>query len=71
MLAGVAAGQTPDFVTHLLEVPTLLAPAYTLQACQAAGDEVRAFLEKSADSQRERETAVGSYENGYFQDRKI
>ncbi len=48
-LAGVAAGQTPDFVAHLLEVRTLLAPAYTLQACQAAGDEVRAFLEKSAD----------------------
>jgi|GEM_PF-6414404 len=47
MLAGVAAGQTPDFVTHLLEVPTLLAPAYTLQACQAAGDRCEPFWKKA------------------------
>lgn len=47
-LAGSQAGQTPDFVTYLLEVRTLLAPAYTLQACQAAGNEVRAFLQNAA-----------------------
>lgn len=47
-LAGSQSGQNPDFVTYLLEVRTLLAPAYTLQACQAAGEEVRAFLENAA-----------------------
>ncbi|MFZ5821587.1 MAG: fatty acid metabolism transcriptional regulator FadR [Chloroflexota bacterium] len=47
-LAGSAVGRAPDFVAHLLEVRALLAPAYTLQACQAAGDEVRAFLENTA-----------------------
>ncbi len=48
-LADSAAGQSPDFVAHLLEVRTLLAPAYTFQAYQAAGDEVRAFLKNTTD----------------------
>jgi len=47
-LAQSAVGQSPDFVTYLLELRVLLAPAYTLQACQSAGDEVMALLENAA-----------------------
>lgn len=45
VLAQTPTAETPDFVTHLLEVRLLLAPAYTCQALQAASTEIAALLE--------------------------
>ena len=44
-LARSASHQSPDFVTHLLELRVLLAPAYTQQALKAASSEIAALLE--------------------------
>jgi GntR family negative regulator for fad regulon and positive regulator of fabA len=46
MLARMPSQQTPDFVEHLLEIRTLLAPAYTRQAMEAASSEIAALLSK-------------------------
>ena len=48
VLAQTPAGQTPDFVTHLLEFRILLAPAYTRQAIDSAAGEVADLLESYA-----------------------
>jgi len=48
VLAQTPAGQTPDFVTHLLEFRILLAPAYTRQAIDSAAGEVAVLLESYA-----------------------
>ncbi|MEW6093648.1 MAG: fatty acid metabolism transcriptional regulator FadR [Chloroflexota bacterium] len=45
VLAQLPAGQSPDFVTHLLEVRVLLAPSYTRQAVETAPDQIVALLE--------------------------
>jgi GntR family negative regulator for fad regulon and positive regulator of fabA len=45
VLAQTPAGQSPDFVTHLLEFRVLVAPAYTRQAIEVASDEVATLLE--------------------------
>ncbi|HTX91311.1 MAG TPA: fatty acid metabolism transcriptional regulator FadR [Anaerolineales bacterium] len=45
VLAQTAVGLSPDFVTHLLELRVLLAPAYACQALEAASQEVAALLE--------------------------
>jgi GntR family negative regulator for fad regulon and positive regulator of fabA len=44
LLAQTPVGQSPDFVTHLLEVRVLLVPAYTRQALESAPGEVAALL---------------------------
>ena len=44
-LAQTPAGQSPDFVTYLLELRVLLAPAYARQALESASGEVVALLE--------------------------
>jgi GntR family negative regulator for fad regulon and positive regulator of fabA len=46
MLAQMPSQQTPDFVSYLLEVRILLAPAYTRQALEAASSEVAEVLAK-------------------------
>lgn len=46
MLAQMPSQQTPDFVTHLLEIRILLAPAYTRQAMESASAEIAALLAK-------------------------
>lgn len=46
MLAQMPSQQTPDFVTHLLEIRVLLAPAYTRQAVEMASSEIAALLTK-------------------------
>jgi GntR family negative regulator for fad regulon and positive regulator of fabA len=48
VLAQTPAGQSPDFVTYLLEFRVLVAPAYTRQALEAAPGEVAALLETFA-----------------------
>jgi GntR family negative regulator for fad regulon and positive regulator of fabA len=45
VLAQTPASQSPGFVTHLLELRVLLAPAYTRQALESAPGEVAALLE--------------------------
>ncbi|MCX6033859.1 MAG: fatty acid metabolism transcriptional regulator FadR [Chloroflexi bacterium] len=45
VLAQTPAGQSPDFVTHLLEFRVLLAPAYARQALESAPGEVATLLE--------------------------
>jgi GntR family negative regulator for fad regulon and positive regulator of fabA len=45
VLAQTPVGQSPDFVTHLLEFRVLLAPAYARQALESAPGEVAALLE--------------------------
>jgi GntR family negative regulator for fad regulon and positive regulator of fabA len=49
VLAQMPSQQTPDFVTHLLEVRVLLAPAYTRQAVEGAASEIAALLADYAD----------------------
>jgi GntR family negative regulator for fad regulon and positive regulator of fabA len=52
VLATLAASlelQSPDFISHLLEVRALLAPTYTRQAIVSAGGEIAARLEGYAD----------------------
>lgn len=44
VLAQLPAGQSPDFVTYLLEVRVLLAPAYARQAVEAAAGELADLL---------------------------
>ncbi len=44
ILAQMPSQQTPDFVTHLLEVRVLLAPTYTRQAMEQAAPEIAALL---------------------------
>jgi GntR family negative regulator for fad regulon and positive regulator of fabA len=44
VLAQMPSQQTPDFVTHLLEIRVLLAPAYTRQAMEQASAEITALL---------------------------
>lgn len=44
VLAQSPVGVPPDFVTHLLEVRVLLAPAYARQAVEAASAEIAALL---------------------------
>jgi GntR family negative regulator for fad regulon and positive regulator of fabA len=46
MLAQMPSQQTPDFVSYLLEIRILLAPAYTRQALEAASSEVAELLTK-------------------------
>ena len=53
VLARTDAGQSPDFVNHLLEFRVLVAPAYTRQALEAAPGEVVIFLEKIANLEDE------------------
>jgi GntR family negative regulator for fad regulon and positive regulator of fabA len=48
MLAQMPSQQSPDFVTHLLEIRILLAPAYTCQAMEQAPAEIAALLTKFA-----------------------
>jgi len=45
-LARSTSHQSPDFVTHLLELRVLLAPAYTQQALKAAASDVAELLER-------------------------
>jgi GntR family negative regulator for fad regulon and positive regulator of fabA len=45
ILAQTPAGQSPDFVTHLLEFRILVAPAYARQAIEVASADVAALLE--------------------------
>jgi GntR family negative regulator for fad regulon and positive regulator of fabA len=49
VLARMPAANAPDFVSHLLEVRALLAPAYTRQALEQAPEEVEALLAQYAD----------------------
>jgi GntR family negative regulator for fad regulon and positive regulator of fabA len=49
ILAQTPAGQSPDFVTHLLEFRVLVAPAYTRQAIEVASGEVSSMLEPYLD----------------------
>jgi GntR family negative regulator for fad regulon and positive regulator of fabA len=49
ILAQMPSQQTSDFVTHLLEIRVLLAPAYTRQAMEAASSEIAELLGKFAD----------------------
>lgn len=44
VLAQMPSQQSPDFVTHLLEIRVLLAPAYTRQAMEQASSEIAALL---------------------------
>jgi GntR family transcriptional regulator, negative regulator for fad regulon and positive regulator of fabA len=44
-LARSPSHQSPDFVTHLLELRVLLAPAYTQQALKVAASEIADLLE--------------------------
>ena len=44
-LARSTSHQSPDFVTHLLELRVLLAPAYTQQAFKVAASEIADLLE--------------------------
>lgn len=48
-LAQMPSQQSPDFVTHLLEIRVLLAPAYTRQAMEQASPEIAALLASYAD----------------------
>lgn len=43
-LAQMPSQQTPDFVTHLLEIRVLLAPAYARQGIEQAASEIAALL---------------------------
>jgi GntR family negative regulator for fad regulon and positive regulator of fabA len=45
VMAQTPAGESPDFVTDLLEFRVLVAPAYTRQALETAAGEVADFLE--------------------------
>ena len=47
-LARSPSHQSPDFVTHLLELRVLLAPAYTQQALKVASSEIADLLEGHA-----------------------
>ena len=49
VLAQMPSQQSPDFVTHLLEIRVLLAPAYTRQAMEQASSEIAALLTKFVD----------------------
>jgi GntR family transcriptional regulator, negative regulator for fad regulon and positive regulator of fabA len=49
VLAQMPSQQSPDFVTHLLEIRVLLAPAYTRQAIEQASPEIAALLANYAD----------------------
>ncbi|MBI5296800.1 MAG: fatty acid metabolism transcriptional regulator FadR [Chloroflexi bacterium] len=49
ILAQIPSQQTSDFVAHLLEIRTLLAPAYTRQAVEQAHAEIAAFLATLAE----------------------
>ena len=49
VLAQMPSQQSPDFVTHLLEIRVLLAPAYTRQAMEQASPEIAALLTNYAD----------------------
>lgn len=49
VLAQMPSQQTSDFVTHLLEIRVLLAPAYTRQAMEQASSEIAALLAAYAD----------------------
>src|SRR5512139_131951 len=40
VLAQMPSQQTPDFITHLLEIRALLAPTYTRQAMENAAQEI-------------------------------
>jgi GntR family transcriptional regulator, negative regulator for fad regulon and positive regulator of fabA len=44
MLAQMPSQQTSDFVSHLLEIRVLLAPAYTRQAMEVASADIAALL---------------------------
>jgi GntR family negative regulator for fad regulon and positive regulator of fabA len=48
VLAQTPASQSPDFVTNLLEVRVLLAPAYARQAIESAPGEVESLLDSYA-----------------------
>jgi GntR family negative regulator for fad regulon and positive regulator of fabA len=48
-LAQMPSQQSPDFVTHLLEIRVLLAPAYTRQAMEQSAPEIAALLAHYAD----------------------
>ncbi len=49
VLAQMPSQQSPDFVTHLLEIRVLLAPAYIRQAMKQAASEIAALLANYAD----------------------
>ena len=49
VLVQMPSQQSPDFVTHLLEIRVLLAPAYTRQAMEQASPEIAALLADYAD----------------------
>jgi GntR family transcriptional regulator, negative regulator for fad regulon and positive regulator of fabA len=51
VLAQSPVHQSPDFVTHLLELRVLLAPEYTRQALAASADEIVRLLEGYAGLQ--------------------
>ena len=48
-LAQMPSQQSPDFVTHLLEIRVLLAPAYTRQAMEQSASEIAALLADYAE----------------------
>ena len=48
-LAQMPSQQSPDFVTHLLEIRVLLAPAYTRQAMDQSASEIAALLADYAE----------------------
>ena len=48
-LAQMPSQQSSDFVTHLLEIRVLLAPAYTRQAIEESAPEIAALLANYAD----------------------
>ena len=49
VLAQMPSQQTPDFVTHLLEIRALLAPTYTRQAMENASQDIANLLAGYAD----------------------
>jgi GntR family negative regulator for fad regulon and positive regulator of fabA len=49
VLAQSPAHQSPDFVTHLLELRVLLAPEYTRQAIGSSAEEIARLLEEYAN----------------------
>jgi GntR family negative regulator for fad regulon and positive regulator of fabA len=51
LLAHMPSQETPDFVTHLLEIRVLLAPTYTRQAMEQASAEIATLLGSYADIQ--------------------
>lgn len=49
ILAQMPSQQTPDFVTHLLDIRVLLAPTYTRQAMERASSEIADLLTSFGD----------------------